>query len=170
MEPHTETDHSWRQLERWLTRGGDRAGKRGNTDRASIVARFCSHSLQLVKAASQCRGGAGQLHDRHKASNPPALVLLDRRRRRNVVPNQYRADLDAFLGGKFGCHVEVQHIAGVVSVEVEHTFAAVDGPSGLESDVWGRRGEDVAASGAVCQIFPDQAVVNGLMSGTTTDE
>ena len=42
------------------------------------------------------------------------------------------ADLDALVGGELGRQVEVQHVAAVVAVQVQHAAPAGDGPRHLE--------------------------------------
>ena len=45
---------------------------------------------------------------------------------RDVVGRRDGAHLDAVVAGQLGRHVEVQDVAAVIAVEVEHARAAVD--------------------------------------------
>ena len=98
------------------------------------------------------------------AGDAAASPRLFRRRRGHVVLDQHRAHFDVFEGGHLGSHVEVQHVAAVVAVDVDHTRAARDALGDGSHLVGAGRGEDVAHRAAVQHALADVAEKDGEMA------
>ena len=113
---------------------------------------------------------AGDLDHEQVAGDSAPLVDALERRGSHVVPDPHRLDPDALVGGHFGGHVEVQDVAGVVAVEIEHPFALVQGLGERQDDVGRWRGEDVAAGSAVPQVFADEPVEERLVAAAAADQ
>lgn len=71
------------------------------------------------------------------ATPRPALAVFDRRGG-DVVGRQDSLYLDALFFGDFSRHLEVHHVAGIVAVDEEHSFASGRGLGALHDRI-GRR-------------------------------
>src|SRR5207245_2734106 len=79
-------------------------------------------------------------HFRHTNAAPPGSIeaILHS----YVVIGDHACDLNPFSLGQLSCHLEVQHVTGVVLDDVEHAGTAIDGACRGKHLIWHRRGKD----------------------------
>src|SRR6266568_1547178 len=96
----------------------------------------------------------------------PAPRGVERVLHGDVVVGHDRHDLDALVPGQFGCHLEVEHVTGVVLDDMQHADAAVDGFGRGEHLVGHRRGEHLTGAGGIQHSVPNEPAMQRLVSGT----
>lgn len=131
-------------------RGQDRPGQ-GDPDAAGSGQGVAGHPGHL----GQLGTGAGDAR-RHRvaeedAGDAPPLRRVLRRCGQDVVGATHRLHRDAPVGGELGGRLEVDLVAAVVAVQVQHTLAGVDRLGDRKHDLGARRGEHVADRATVGQ-------------------
>ena len=116
----------------------DAAAER-HAHRARVGTGLLGHALDFVERHPFSGRCAGSLVDEDDAGHTAALVFLPDRRRGDVVVADHRQHPDVLDVGHFRGHVEIEDVAGVVAVDVEHASALVDGLGDFEHLVRARR-------------------------------
>ena len=84
-----------------------------------------------------------------------------------VVIGDHACDLNPFSLGQLSCHLEVQHVTGVVLDDVEHAGTAIDGACRGKHLIWHRRGKDGTRASRIEHTMTDKTTVHRFMTTAT---
>ena len=118
--------------------------------------------LQVIPAFGR---RAGDLLGQHRRSDAAPSGGVEGVLDRDVVVEQDRLDLDAFIRRVLRGELEVHHVTGVVLDEMDHARAAVDRLGRRQHLLRNRGGEDRARTGRVQHPGADEPAVKRLVSG-----
>ena len=130
MNTHADFHFVLTDVKAGMTHARHGAGGQRHTHRADVGASLERNALDLVERQS-CRGSSTRafIHeeDARHAAAVIRLALGGRRGGGDVLTcdDAFHADI-LFHIRHFGCHIEVENIAVIVSVDVEHARALVD--------------------------------------------
>src|SRR4029077_18373990 len=163
MDADAELDLALGKLEddrpvgRWDARG------ERDAERARAVVDLLHRICDLGQVRPTLRRGPGDLLGQYSGTYASATRGVERVLYRDVVIDDDRRDLDAFIGRVFRRKLEVENVARVVLDDVDDARAAIDGLRCREHLSRNGRGEDLPGGGGVEHAQPDEATVQGLV-------
>ena len=156
-------------MEEGLGGAGEGAAVEGDAEGARGVVGLPGDALRLVEVRAGLDRRAGDLEDGQVTGDAAAVAVVLRRVGDDVVADLDDAHVDALGAQLLRGRPEVEDVAGVVA-EAEHHAAAVLGVAGHRVHLRGRRrGEDVAARGAVAHAGAHPAGEGGIVAGAPAD-
>jgi DNA polymerase-3 subunit gamma/tau len=170
MKPHPEPDFVRRELKGGFSCCWNGTGCRANANSARLQDRFLGHGFKLFQCGEHLGSRASEFHNKNKAGNPAAVLFPRRGRCADIIPNPNRAHLDPRVFSKLTPEIKVHGISRIVTVEIKNPVPPVDSFRGFKNNIGRRCGKDIPASGTVCEVPSDKAMVDGFVTAAATDQ
>src|SRR6266566_5976929 len=118
------------------------AGSKSHTHTATLAVHLLRQGSHLFQGGARLSQATHDFLEQYGNTNAAPASSIEAILHRYVVIGDHACDLNPFSLGQLSCHLEVQHVTGVVLDDVEHAGTAIDGACRGKHLIWHRRGKD----------------------------